>query len=328
MGVLGSEKLGVLRLGAPLPHVYGWVDPFRVELRDANGLLLAIFENAIDVGYEFIVNQLAAGSFALPVDDEKRALIEQGTEVWIYEDGALVETFRLKGRSMNRSANIPVTRTYMYVVVAESSPAKIVTIRLPDMYVLATLTLESGEDNGRYIVVDGDFAYVSVHGGWPVAVIGTATIVKIDLRTFTRVSAITLNSGEQNVICMAVGAGHLFVGCYNDTGPLVKVDLTTFTRESSVSFASGERICSVVTIGNYVYVAAGTYLRKLNAATLVEVANLSLGEECYGMVALYDKWIWAALLNGEMKLIKASTMELMDSLSVDSDFLAAMCSGD
>ena len=70
-------------------------EPYRVEIRDTSGNLIHILDNAFAVGYEVAINEIGRMDFSLPADDPKAAELEVGREVWLYEQGELVDIYRI-----------------------------------------------------------------------------------------------------------------------------------------------------------------------------------------------------------------------------------------
>jgi hypothetical protein len=68
-------------------------------------------------------------------------------------------------------------------------------------------------------------------------------VIKINLSTFTRVGAITLNSGETGLFSAVIDTinGFAYFGTVANPGIVVKINLSTFTEVSpSLTFNSGE----------------------------------------------------------------------------------------
>ncbi len=152
MAVLGEGRYGTMAWGELEAFEFTAYAPYQVELHRRTGELMAIFENVAKVGYEFVINQQASMSFGIPVSDPKRELIGEGDEVWLYEDNVLVECFRITGRALTFSTTIPVERTYGYVLVSESSPAKLARFNVRNLEYVSSLVFNSGEEYGWQFV--------------------------------------------------------------------------------------------------------------------------------------------------------------------------------
>jgi PKD repeat protein/predicted RNA-binding protein with TRAM domain len=119
----------------------------------------------------------------------------------------------------------------------ETSPGRVVKVRLSDFTRVGGLTLNTGENLLSIAVIDaaGGFAYF-----------GTDTspgrVVKVRLSDFTRVGALTLNTGE-NLVSSAVidsAGGFAYFGTDTSPGRVVKVRLSDFTRVGALTLSTGE----------------------------------------------------------------------------------------
>jgi len=102
MAVLAKGKLGRAVLGALEELELTLVPPYQVEIHDDEGDLLAVLENAYNVGYRMELNRVGGLGFSLPADDPKWRYIADGREVWLYENGVLVEVYRITRRRTAR----------------------------------------------------------------------------------------------------------------------------------------------------------------------------------------------------------------------------------
>ncbi len=78
------------------------VEAYRVELRDTSGNLIHILENAFAVAYEAALNEIGTLDFSLPADDPKAEELDIGREIWLYEQGELVDVYRISSRETSR----------------------------------------------------------------------------------------------------------------------------------------------------------------------------------------------------------------------------------
>lgn len=108
-------------------------------------------------------------------------------------------------------------------------------------------------------------------------------IVKTDLSTFTKVSTLTLTTGEATYY-LGIKDGFLYVALhYSDPGIVVKVDLSTFTEVGTLTFDVGEGYprCMIIE-GNYLYVGLDTEpgkIVKVDLTTFTKDSTLGLGAE-------------------------------------------------
>ncbi|MBI3088306.1 MAG: filamentous hemagglutinin N-terminal domain-containing protein [Candidatus Omnitrophica bacterium] len=124
-----------------------------------------------------------------------------------------------------------------------TSPGIVVKVRLSDFTRVGALTLNAGpppstaENILSSAVIDttNGFAYFGT-GQSP------GKVVKINLATFTRVGALTLNAGENGLTSAVIdpGAGFAYFGTYTSPGIVVKVRLSDFTRNAALTLNAGE----------------------------------------------------------------------------------------
>jgi|GEM_PF-3082408 len=179
-----------------------------------------------------------------------------------------------------------------------TTPGQVVKVRLSDLVRLDTLTLNTGENYLSSAVIDptGGFAYF-----------GTAydrtqsdstlpgQIVKVRLSDFTRVSAITLNDGESNLISAVIDPAGGFAYFGTASGQVVKVRLSDFTRVAALDLGSeGSYYLASAVIdpaGGFAYFgAAGAdssfnpldLVVKVRLADFTHVADLTLNHVARG----------------------------------------------
>ncbi len=142
------------------------------------------------------------------------------------------------GEEYLNSAVIDPGAGFAYVGT-DTSPGRVVKIRLSDFTRVGALTLNAGEDNLESAVIDP---------GAGLAYFGTDTspgrVVKVRLSDFTRVGAITLNPGEDSLYSAVLdpGAGFVYFGTFTSPGIVVKVRLSDFTRVTALPLHTGENI--------------------------------------------------------------------------------------
>jgi hypothetical protein len=107
-----------------------------------------------------------------------------------------------------------------------------------------------------------------------------AKVVKVNLGTFGRNSAVTLDSGENYVYGAAVidtAGGYAYFGTYTTPAKVVRVDLSPFARDSAVTLDSGEDKAAravIDTAGGYAYFGMDT-----DPARIVKVNTSSFGRD-------------------------------------------------
>ena len=180
---------------------------------------------------------------------------------------------------------------YAYFGTRDSSTGRIVKVDLATFQITQTLTLANREVRPTSAIVDpaGDFAYLSIPGspGSP------GSVVKINLRTFERVGAVTLLPGETfSIYAKGVidptGAFAYFVANQDpdaDTqlmpAAVVKIDLRTFERAHAITLEPGPdspendlRSAVIDPAGNFAYFgteAQGNVKQRLATERVVKV---------------------------------------------------------
>jgi len=96
-------------------------------------------------------------------------------------------------------------------------------------------------------------------------------VVKLSLPDLTRVGALTLEPGEDKVLCGARYYHYGIFGTATSPGRLVKVDLRTMKRVGSLDFVSGEdRPATIVMRGVYAFIGFGSAWAE-GASSVVKV---------------------------------------------------------
>jgi putative cell wall-binding protein len=116
-------------------------------------------------------------------------------------------------------------------------------------------------------------------------------VVKIDLDTFTRFDAITLNTGEDVLESAVIDpAGEFaYFGTVTSPGQVVKIDLDTFTRVDAITLPAGENFLYSAVIdpgGGFAYFGTGTgpaQVVKVDLATFerADAITLNTGENSF-----------------------------------------------
>lgn len=101
---------------------------------------------------------------------------------------------------------------------------------------------------------------------------------------FTRVGALNLNSGENNLVSSVIdtAGGYAYFGTYTSPGIVVKVRLSDFTRVAALTLNAGENLLTSAvldTAGGYVYFGTGTspgIVVKVRLSNFTRVGALTL----------------------------------------------------
>lgn len=211
------------------------------------------------------------------------------------------------GAGHGQVAVADTTNGFIYYGTSES-PARILKIRASDNAILASLTLNSGENSataGSVDMVNG-FAYFSVASG--------DRLVKIDLSNFTRTGVITtIDSDNSHSIDTTNGflyitgngvekiqlsnftkitkitpggqitssniditGGFLYANDYDNGGRVYKISLSTFTVSSTLTLATAGQIISgeIDTVNGFLYLGLyTTKVAKINLSSFTEVGS-------------------------------------------------------
>src|SRR5438552_3160046 len=119
----------------------------------------------------------------------------------------------------------------------DTSPGRVVKVRLSDFTRTGVLRLTPGEDALLSAVIDtaGGFAYFGTYTE-------PGIIIKVRLSDFTRVGALTLNSGEEDLYSAVIdpAGGFAYFGTDTFPGKVVKIRLSDFTRVGALTLNPGE----------------------------------------------------------------------------------------
>jgi len=174
--------------------------------------------------------------------------------------------------TVNASAAETLTATHtVRLVIKEMTPA-------------GAISMADDEDQFKSAVIDpaGRYAYFAEYD-----VQQNTKLVKVDLTTFQRVGAITLNAGEQVLSAVIDPAGrYAYLGAVSsDPGRVIKIDLDSFQRVGAITLDAGEANISSAVIdpaGRYAYFGtAGSPGRvvKIDLNTFKRVGAISLSQD-------------------------------------------------
>jgi len=126
--------------------------------------------------------------------------------------------------------------TTLYLSTRQA-PARVVRVDTTTLTRIDSLTLSTGEDYALDILSDGTDLYAICAGD---AVYDPVVAVKINIASFTRTSALTLDSDEWYFTylgCAMLDGGFIYVGTYNSK--IVKVQTSDMTRVGALAMYGG-----------------------------------------------------------------------------------------
>eukprot|EP00282_Hemiselmis_andersenii_P040808 CAMPEP_0172066736 /NCGR_PEP_ID=MMETSP1043-20130122/11313_1 /TAXON_ID=464988 /ORGANISM="Hemiselmis andersenii, Strain CCMP441" /LENGTH=739 /DNA_ID=CAMNT_0012726901 /DNA_START=122 /DNA_END=2338 /DNA_ORIENTATION=+ len=128
------------------------------------------------------------------------------------------------------------------------------------------VSLQAGEEAVRSMFVDeaGKHLILAMYTE-------PGVIVKLTVPGLKRIGSLTLDQGEDKVLCGARYGHYGLFGTATSPGRLIKVDLRTMRRASSLEFVSGEdRPATIVMRGNYAFIGFGSAWAE-GASSVVKV---------------------------------------------------------
>jgi hypothetical protein len=186
------------------------------------------------------------------------------------------------------SAVIDPAGCYAYFGTTNEKPARVVKVDLTTLHVVGTLTLLADEGNLTSAAIEpsGRYAYFGSSFSGPSATPGR--VVKVDLATFQRVGAITLNAGEDTLsaaLTDPAGRYAYFAAQNNESqsaGSLVRVDLPSFQRAGAALLDGGiegyPASAVIDPVGRYAYLgtdqSGGLDRSKLDRVVKVDLTEL------------------------------------------------------
>jgi titin len=204
------------------------------------------------------------------------------------------------------------------LVGVRSSPGRITKVRLPDMSVEATLTLNAGENDlfSGAVNSDGTVAYFGTSN--------TDHIVQVDVTTMTRVGRTVLEVGENRAEVLLYDSVRnvLYAAMYSDLGSVVKfspslVRLATVTLPATARYPASAVLAPD---GRYLYVgntkmAAEAYVARVDLDTFVDGDAISLpmgtGDGTLTSVVFgADEHLYVGTNTNPGRLLKVSTSAL------------------
>ena len=162
--------------------------------------------------------------------------------------------------------------THCYVAL-DTSPARVVKVRMSDMARIGAVTLISGENWGWDITNDGTHCYVALYTS-------PARVVKVRMSDMVRIGAVTLASGEDWSWAITNDGTHCYVAHYTSPARVVKVRMSDMARIGAVTLASGEDGARDITNdGTHCYVALDTSparVVKVRMSDMVRIGAVTL----------------------------------------------------
>jgi len=177
----------------------------------------------------------------------------------------------------------------------QNSPAKVLKIQLSNLTLVSSLTLNSGENDLRGAILNGDFGYFATSGG---------VVIRVNLRTMTRTGSLSLGFSVNSAFC-AVGytpanLGY-FTGYIGGFPRIAKVDLSTSPNPTLVSLSVAS---SLFPSSFYIYAAS----------------ILPNGQSMY--VTLYNQTSTQRLVQVDLTPVNPTPIVGIELTSVDAVFLA------
>jgi membrane-associated PAP2 superfamily phosphatase len=147
-----------------------------------------------------------------------------------------------------------------------------------------------------------------------------------ELNPFSKVTTLTLATGENYIRASAVYGGYLYVGLNTSPCKIVKIDLSTFTKVATLTLDTGEDYIGALAVyGGYLYVGLETSpgkIVKVDLSTFRKVATLTLdtGEDTILGLAVYGGYLYASLNTSPGKIVKIdlSTFRKVATLTLDT----------
>ncbi len=159
--------------------------------------------------------------------------------------------------------------TDLYVASAES-PARLLkfdTTSGPPYSAPGEIDLATGENNVYTLALD-----TANDRGYFVTSTVPSKVIKVQLSTFTRLSTLTLSSGDNYVAGSVIYNGYLYLVARTNPGKLLKVNLTSFTEVTSDTLSLGDDLtyatANPIANDNKLYYADGNnYVFKIDVTS-------------------------------------------------------------
>lgn len=192
----------------------------------------------------------------------------------------------------------------------------------PALARIGVITLATGENSLKSSAIDTTNGY---------AFFGTRTspgkIVRIRLSDFTRVDAITLTSGENDLYTASQSGNYAYFVTNAATSKVKKMNMSTFTIEASLTLPTLGQVISSVIVGNTLYLGTSGYPGRIYKVNLE-----SFTYETYYQFSQYytvsqslssDGTYLYSADSGDSKItkIRLSTFAFVSALTIKSQWL-------
>jgi hypothetical protein len=217
---------------------------------------------------------------------------------------------------------------------SETDPGIVVKIDLRTFTRVGVLILDAKEMRPGSAVIDPVNGFAYFGAGDVSSPYGKTYVVKINLATFTREAALTLESGNDNSsvpsAVIDVAHGFAYFGAATTPGKIVKVDLARFTPAGTLTLNSGENFPSsavIDTAHGFAYFGTGGdsgIVVKVDLATFSRVGALTLdaGEKSLntGVIDAVRGYAYFGTVTIPGKVVKVdlTTFKRAGALTLDS----------
>ena len=137
--------------------------------------------------------------------------------------------------------------TYIYTVI-QSSPTRVIKVRMSDMEEVGALTLAAGENYGFGITNDGTYLYIVTNTS-------PARVVKVEMSSMTRVGAVRFaDNADKNGNAITNDGTHLYVVTNTNPTRVIKVQMSDLSIKGTLGLSGHSSGRAVVNDGEYLYV--------------------------------------------------------------------------
>jgi len=234
-------------------------------------------------------------------------------DTYVYAATNNLKMVRIKKDSFTRDSVIALSGsifttssdgTFLYAISGDS-PIIVDKIDINTFTLVASLTLNAGENWGLDSCIDGSYLYVGTF-------VAPGKIVKIDLSTFTRDNALTLDIGENYAYNLCIVGSYLYAGLGVTPGKIVKIDLNNLTKINTLTL-TGSDVRTITSDGTYLYVGHASTpgeITKISIATFSEVTVdiLDVGDNICNKLLTDGLFVYVGLRTSPGKLSRRYIM--------------------
>ena len=134
-------------------------------------------------------------------------------------------------------------------------------------------------------------------------------------------TALSLASGENNILSLAIYGGFLYAGLSGSPGRIVKINLSTFT-ETAILSISGNLASAFSVKDGFLYCGSLTKIHKIDLSTFTEVATITLspGDACGYSSRILGNYLYMGhyLVGGKISKVDLTTFTIVASLTLSS----------